>query len=214
MALVRDARTAAQRHESPCRFGPHRHVGLAPSGGSSDGAGRSAPRLRCSRAGRRLPPRHDMRICDGCKRRDVREHCGRMRGGRAAHCELCAAKLRAGGGGAALSAYRGWSCGCEGAISAAPMAEGGFCRTRFATSALRGRSVRQGLLLRPTASLKNAKRLRLCPPNPCITAVRGCRITFMQPEASGSRIKVYPAASCTGGSPSTWRRKESSRAGR
>lgn len=61
-----------------------------------------------------------------------------MRGGCAARGERCAASSARAGGGAARSAYRGWGRGCEGAIRAAPLAESGACRTRFATSALRG----------------------------------------------------------------------------
>ena len=75
------------------------------------------------------------------KRRDAHEHGGldaRRAGGA---WRTVRGKLRAGGGGVARSAYRGWWSGCEGAIRAAPMAENGDCRARFATSALRGGSV-------------------------------------------------------------------------
>ncbi|HEY0809114.1 MAG TPA: hypothetical protein VGD49_03090 [Longimicrobiales bacterium] len=76
------------------------------------------------------------------KRRDAHEHGGRLREGRAARVERCAA-ISAGGGGRrcteAPTAVGG--AGVKGRFRAAPLAESGDCRARFDTSALRGGSV-------------------------------------------------------------------------
>ena len=103
--------------------------------------GRERTEATVRRAARRLPQKRRRYREGDRKRRDAHEHGGlgaRREGGA---WRTVRGKLRAGGGGAARSAYRGWWSGCEGAIRAAPMAESGDCRARFATSALRGGSV-------------------------------------------------------------------------
>ena len=102
-------------------------------------ARRERTQVTVRRAAQRLPASQEQVAMLNCSKRcDAHEHGGRMREGWAARGERCAANSARAEAAPHQAPTAAGLCGCEGAIGAAPMVESGVCRTRFATSALRG----------------------------------------------------------------------------